>query len=293
LQTLKLAGVNTIRIRLWKKPKDISSSYAEVKAFAKEVKAKGMMVWICMHYSDTWADPGAQEVPSEWMSGGLSFSRLMDSVSGYTKQVALDIQPDYIQIGNEINNGFLLPFGSKQSPQFEQLLKTGIEAVRLVSPKTKILIHFAGYQNSIPFFTDISSLDYDIIGLSYYPTWHGRNLETLSSEMNLLHAATNKPIIIAETSYPFTLGWNDWTNNIIGDTSQILSNYPPTSLGQKEYLQRIKEISSSPIWGGGFCYWGGEWISYKGSTSKEGSSYENQALWDFNAKALPALEVFK
>jgi arabinogalactan endo-1,4-beta-galactosidase len=79
----------------------------------------------------------------------------------------------------------------------------------------------------------------------------------------------------------------------LGDSNQLLPNYPSTSLGQKEFLNKIRQVTSNATNGQGFCYWGGEWISFKGSTSKEGSPYENQALWDFEAKALPALSVFQ
>jgi arabinogalactan endo-1,4-beta-galactosidase len=50
----------------------------------------------------------------------------------------------------------------------------------------------------------------------------------------------NKKVIIAETSYPFTLVYNDFTNNVLGLNSQIISNYPASLNGQKDYLIALK-----------------------------------------------------
>lgn len=99
-------------------------------------------------------------------------------------------------------------------------------------------------------------------------------------------------MLIAETSYPFTLGWNDWTNNIIGLTNQLHPNYPATPEGQRDFLQKIKTTVQNTPSGLGFCYWGTEWIAFRGSQATNGSSYENQALWDFNNKLVPAASVF-
>ena len=97
---------------------------------------------------------------------------------------------------------------------------------------------------------------------------------------------------VAETAYPFTLDWNDYTHNVIGAQSQLIGEYPATIDGQKNYLLKIREIAVEAPNCLGFCYWGGEWISYKGDTATNGSSWENQAFWDFNNKALPVLEAY-
>ena len=87
----------------------------------------------------------------------------------------------------------------------------------------------------------IKTIDYDIIGLSFYPLWHGKSLNGLKSTMHNLSLVHDKEIIIAETAYPFTLDWNDWTNNIVGLESQlILPDYPATSTGQKDFINAIK-----------------------------------------------------
>lgn len=292
LLTLKNAGVNTIRLRIWNNPTNTHSSLNEVKTFAAEVKKLGMKVWLTLHYSDTWADPGAQTKPANWSN--LSFIQLNDSVYFFTKNIVEEINPDYIQIGNEINNGFLWPEGStKNMNQMIALLKSGVKAVRETNSNSKIIIHHAGCNNTEWFFNQIKLVDYDIIGISYYPMWHGKSLDTLQMQLNSLNTNFNKPILIAETSYPFTFGYNDWTNNIIGDSSQILPQYSATDQGQKNYVQSIFNISKNTVNGLGFCYWGAEYVSFKGNQANNGSSYENQAFWNFNNKALPVLEVFK
>ncbi|MDX2301382.1 MAG: glycosyl hydrolase 53 family protein [Microscillaceae bacterium] len=292
LMTLKKSGVNVIRLRLWKNPESSNSDFATVKALAQEIKSLGMQVLLSVHYSDSWADPAKQTKPAAWQN--ISFDQLLDSVYQYTQKIMAEITPEYIQIGNEINGGFLWPDGSISNfSQFKQLLNQGIKAVKESNTSTKIIIHYAGYENADPFFSKISSLDFDIIGISYYPRWHGKDLQALEVNLKFISERHDKPILIAETSYPFTLNWNDWTNNIIGETNQILNEFEASPEGQKAFLNKIKEISLDVPECVGFCYWGGEWVSYKGTTSTEGSTWENQAFWNFENKSLPVLEAYQ
>lgn len=292
LLTLKNSGVNVIRLRLWKNPTEINSNFSSVKNLAKEIQNLGMKVLLSVHYSDTWADPGKQTKPVQWQ--GIPFNQLKDSVYLYTKKIVSQINPEYIQLGNEINPGFMWPEGHiSKLAQFKELLQKGTSAVRETNSRTKIIIHYAGFENANQFYTSISNVDYDIIGLSYYPMWHGKNLETLKQNLITISNTHNKPIFIAETSYPFTLGWNDYTNNVIGLESQILPQFSATPKGQKDFLTAIKEIINDVPKGIGFCYWGGEWVSFKGNTASNGSSWENQAFWDFENKSLPVLDCFK
>ena len=112
--------------------------------------------------------------------------------------------------------------------------------------------------------------------------------------MEQLSKNHNKMILIAETAYPFTLEWNDWTTNIVGSAEQlILPEFPATNEGQEKFVSKIKQLTNELEKGIGFCYWGAELISWKGNESTEGSPWENQALFDFNNKALPVLRAFK
>ena len=293
LTTLKNNGVNTIRLRIWHNPSTNHSSFQEVKTFAERIKSKGLKVWLSVHYSDTWADPGNQVTPAAWQ--GESFNSIKDNLYDYTNNVMLEIQPDFIQIGNEINSGFLFPYGNinNNETQFIDLLSTGIQAVRDNSNTTKIIMHYAGLEGSNWFFNKLNTLDYDIIGLSYYPIWHGKNLNELQSTITSLGTTYNKQVIIAETAYPFTLQWNDFTNNIVGLEEQlILPDYPATPQGQRDYLAKIKEIIVATNNGIGFCYWEAGYVAFQGSNATNGSPWENQAVYDFDNKALPILNEF-
>ncbi len=294
LEILKESGVNTIRLKLWVNPANKHSGFNEVKQFSQTLKANGFKSWLTLHYSDTWADPGRQETPSSWRN--LDFSTLKDSLRLYTKKVVQDIKPDYIQIGNEINSGLLHPYGdiSTNASNFISLIEAGCSAVRENSENCKIILHFAGIENSDWFLNQVSTVDYDILGLSYYPIWHGKSITSLNNTMKNLSNLHNKQILIAETAYPFTLQWKDLTNNILGLEEQlILPEYPASAEGQRKFIKDIKSIIQELDKGIGFCYWGAELIAWKGDEATDGSPWENQALFDFNNKALPVLNEFK
>lgn len=292
LITLKNAGCNTIRIRLWKNPVATASSFNEVKLFAQRIRQAGLKVWLTVHYSDTWADPGHQAKPQEWTS--LSFIDLKQAAVSYTQTILSEINPDIIQIGNETNDGFLYPDGqlSLNQPQYLSVVQAISTAVRTQSPNTKIMLHYAGLSGADYFFNKVSGIDYDYIGISYYPIWHGKDLNIVQQTLTSLSQTYNKEIVIAETAYPFTLGWNDWTNNNVGLSSQLVTGYPATPQGQKDFVLQIKNIVKQISKGKGFCYWGAEWISYRGAQATDGSTWENQALWDFSNNALPVLDAF-
>ena len=289
LALIKSKGINTVRLRVWVNPVSQHSGLEEVKQFSQTLKAQGFKIWLSLHYSDTWADPGQQQTPAAWQ--GLSLAILKDSLYNYTQQIVTQIQPEYIQIGNEINPGFLHPQGNINNfANFYGLLETGIAAVRDHAPQTKIILHYAGIENATWFFNGLQALNYDIIGLSYYPLWHGKSLPEVKSKLAALSTAHNKPILIAETAYPFTLAWNDWTNNVVGlDTQLILPDYPATPIGQRDFVARLRSMIEETPQGLGICYWGGEWIAWRGNQATNGSSWENQALFDFQNRALPAL----
>lgn len=290
--TLKNAGCNAIRMRLWQNPSNAHSGMAEVKAFALRVKAAGLKVWLTVHYSDTWADPANQTKPVAWQS--MSYTDLKTAVSDYTNLVMTEINPDIFQIGNETNDGMLWPEGrlSANENQYLELVSNASAAIRSKSATTKIMLHHAGTSDADWYYSKVANIDYDYIGLSYYPIWHGTDLVALQNTMNTLGQLYDKKVIIAETAYPFTFGYNDYTNNIIGLSNQILPAYPATELGQKSFLSTIKNTVNQSTHGIGFCYWGSEWVAFRGPTSTNGSPWENQSLWDFNNNSLPVLEVF-
>ncbi|GLB52569.1 hypothetical protein NBRC110019_16090 [Neptunitalea chrysea] len=293
LTILKDNGVNTIRLRLWVNPANGHCGFDEVKQFAQTLRTYNFKIWLTVHYSDTWADPSQQVIPAAWENDTMA--ELLTHVQDYTSSIINQIDPDYIQVGNEINSGFMHPMGniSSNTDQFITLLTTATSTVRTLAPDTKIILHYAGLEGADWFFNQVTDIDYDFIGLSYYPIWHGTSLTNVESTITQLGTTYNKKVLIAETAYPFTLGWNDWTNNIVGQDDQlILPDYPASPEGQKNFITAIKTILTNNENGQGFCYWGAELVAWKGIEATDGSSWENQAIFNFDNEALPVISSF-
>ena len=302
VQIFKDKGINTVRLRLWHTPVDAHSSLQEVIDFAKILNATGLNIWLDIHYSDTWADPGNQSLPAAWKNASLT--DLKDSVYQYTSSTIqtfnkAGITLKIVQIGNETNSGFLWGLGKvggifdSNWSNYALLVKQGIQAVKDKSSSTKTLIHFAGYNGADWFYSNLAAqnVSYDYIGLSYYPVWHGKSFDSLYTSLTNLITKYHKPVIIAETSYPFTLLWNDNTNNLVGSASQLIPAYDATPDGQNAYTKAMIDLMASlPNQQGlGICWWAPEWVSFKGPNATNGSTSENLTLFDFNNNSLPAL----
>ncbi len=303
LQIAKAKGINTIRLRIWNNPSTAHSSLEEIAAYAKQIKAAGLKFWLDFHYSDTWADPGSQTKPAAW--NGIGLTQLQDSVYAFTKNTILylaqqNTAPDYVETGNEINSGFLWNEGKILGAtdanwgNFISLLKQGIKATREAAPNAKIIIHIAGYDYAQQFFDNLESAgtDYDIIGLSYYPWWHGKDMNAMEQNIQTITTRFKKPVLIAETAYQFTFGYNDYTHNIAGSAEQTISTYPATPQGQAQFISAlvssVKKAVDKDYFG--VCYWAADWVAFKGPTATDGSPWENLALFDFENNALPALD---
>src|SRR5205823_4930327 len=209
-------GFNYIRLRIFNDPSR-DSGYSPKKGFcdlahtlemAKRIKAHKLKFLLDFHYSDYWADPGKQFKPLTWR--GKDFRQLKDSVYYFTKRViqALKQQgttPDMVQVGNEINHGMIWPEGSIGNlDSLAELIYAGIEGVKSVSPATSIMLHIAlGGQNAESrFFIDnmiARGVPFDVIGLSYYPRWHGTT-EDLRNNLNDLASHYKKDVIVVEYS---------------------------------------------------------------------------------------------
>lgn len=289
LSVFKDVGGNTVRIRLWKDPQNKYSSLPEVIALAQRVREAGLFVWLDIHYSDWWADPGHQTKPAAWV--GISFQELVDSVAQYTNLVVTKVDPDIVQIGNETNSGFLWPEGhTNNAKQFQEFMRVGLTAAKVAKPKVLTMIHYAGVNGAFSYFEKLDTLDFDLIGISYYPKWHTNDLNELANELDVLGNSFGRKVVLAELAYPFTLGWNDWTNNIIGSKDDLLNEFPPTAEGQAAFLGRMNHLIKNTTNGFGVCYWSPDWVAYKGPTATDGSPWENQALFNFNNVALPGLD---
>ena len=315
LQWVKDNGVNLIRVRLFHTPDPSNlihsaSSLEEVIILCKKIKATGNNIFLDIHYSDKWADPGQQTVPAAWE--GLSNEILQDSVYNYTKYVLSsmknqDVLPEIVQIGNETNSGFLWDQGKlwigddDNWPAYTILVKSAMDAVAEVETENsvdiKTMIHVAGAKNADYFFQKLEEyqVSWDIIGLSHYHNWHTQDLDALQQGLNELAAKYKKPIMIVETRYPFTLGWNDWTHNSVGIEDQLIQGFPATPEGQKAYFDNfVKILKNVPNKNGvGFIWWAPDMVAFDGPESTNGSSMENLSTWDFENRALPVFEVFK
>ncbi len=216
LEILKDHGFNYVRLRIFNDPAQ-DSGYSpnkgfcdlqHTKAMAKRVKDAGMKFLLDFHYSDYWADPGHQNKPAAWK--GLSFPELKKALYDYTFMVMTELKqqgtlPDMVQVGNEINHGMVWPEGDiKSIDSLAQLIQAGTAAVKAVAPATIIMLHVAlgGQNDETVFFFDNMlkrNLSFDVIGLSYYPKWHGTP-EDLRDNMYDLIRRYDKDIIVVEYS---------------------------------------------------------------------------------------------
>lgn len=207
--------INSVRIRVWVNPNmnDYASGYmnAEKAAeLAQRAKKLGMSVMLTLHYSDSWADPGQQNKPYVWRN--FNFTQLMDAVWSHTVYVmntmkSKGVTPDWVQIGNETNNGMLWEDGkaSLNMKNYAWLVNTGNNAVKSVSSSTKTIVHLANGDNGSVLNWNIGGLidngaKFDLIGFSLYPSpsdWQGKVDQTLINANNLI-AKYGKGIVISE-----------------------------------------------------------------------------------------------
>lgn len=339
-EILQIKGLNTVRLRLWVNPYDEegkpymggTNDLETTIELAKRAKAHGMQFMLDFHYSDFWADPKKQDKPKAWQS--YTGDRLEEEVYRYTREVLevcrlCDVMPDLVQIGNETTNGMLWPEGKTpnyvpEKQSFEEteaaewdksfdslaaLLKAGVRAAREAGPM-KIILHLdAGGQNVLyrTWFDEMSkrNVDYDIIGLSYYPIWHG-GLDDLQFNLEDISARFNKEVLVVETAYGHTTESLSGADIFTEEMSRI-AGYPPTVEGQGQFLQDLMEtVRKVPDGKGlGIVYWEPAWLPVEGTSwasragmkygndvSEMGNHWANQGLFDFEGKALASLDVF-
>lgn len=331
LDILKKYGCNSVRLRLWNDP------YAEDRTpygagtndleklitLSKRAKAHDMSILLDFHYSDFWADPGKQTVPKAWR--GLSVPELEKAVYDYTSEVLLRLHkegifPELVQVGNEITNGLLWPYGKK--PEFENIAKfvsAGVRAVRAADKNTQVMIHLDnGGFNSMyrEWFDEYTKRgeDFDIIGMSYYPFWHG-TLEELDFNMHDMAERYGKKICIAEVSMGFTMEdykeyekLSDAERKGMATKPELVEKlpYPMTKQGQADFMQDVMERVAGVKGGMGFYYWEPGWIpvpgcgwaedaalAYTGEKGPGGNEWANQALFDYDGNVLPALKTIR
>lgn len=329
LTILKNYDVNAVRIRLWNDPYSEegepygagTNDFNSVLELSGRAKEKGLDILLDYHYSDFWADPGKQFIPKAWR--GYSVDELEQAVYDYTRETLLKLEkegllPDMVQVGNELTNGLLWPYG--KTPNYDNIarfVKAGVRAVREVSDKIKVMIHLDNGGNNELYREWFDNFvkrggDFDIIGLSYYPFWHG-TFDMLENNMKDIAVRFGKELIIAEVSMGYTM--EDYASYEKLSPSERKGmatrpelaekiEYPMTKEGQTEFMKelfrRIERVPENK--GRGFFYWEPAWIPVPGSgwASESslkyiedkgpcGNEWANQALFDYEGNALPAL----
>jgi arabinogalactan endo-1,4-beta-galactosidase len=279
-------GYNWIRLRLFHTPDELPNDLEYTIELAQEAKEYGFKFLLDYHYADSWADPGKQPIPVAWE--GLSVDVLADSVYEYTKNTItafreVGVMPEMVQIGNETRNGMLWPTGKlpENWDNYAKLTKAGIDGVdtgRAQEARPIIMIHYdqgADKVGARDFYETFESynIPYDIIGLSYYPWWHGNLLEFRANLLSL-DRHFDKDIMLVETAY-------NWRPS---EYENARPPYPETPEGQVEFLESVNEamlsINSEKI--KGIMWW--EPAVMGGLRSR--------GFFDDDGNALPVINVF-
>jgi len=317
-QILKDYGFNIVRLRLYNDPgnPDYSPSnrlpagfqnLSDILELSRRASDKGIQILLTFHYSDYWTNGGIQNIPHQW-SSDTTLDQLKKSLYDYTYDVMTKLEeqgtvPEYVSLGNEIQGGILFPFGSySKFNQLCELLKEGYNAVKEVSPSTKVIIHLddAGNSGKYDWFfgqCETFGLQYDIIGASYYPFWTRKKVEQIKDWANTESAKFGKDILIMETGY----NWNPTLPN--GFTGQLSNNgpydniYPSSPEGQRDFLYEcfngLKTVNNGKVIGD--IYWDPIMIAVPGVGWELDAPnvVSNTTLFDFNGNALPALKAFQ
>ena len=310
---LQAVGANWVRLRIWTDPPAGYSTAQSALRLALRAQRAGMKVLLDFHYSDFWADPGKQPVPAAWQDQDLP--TLARTVRRYTRDVLADFsragaRVDMVQVGNEVTAGMLWPLGQiYRSAEadwegFTTLLKAGIAGVRDArrhGQRPRVMVHVdrGGDNGGARWFYDHvreHDVDFDVIGLSYYPIWHG-SLDDLRGNLDDLAGRYGKDLVVVETAYPWTLENGDDLENLITDLSQVpdAEEFPPTPAGQQAYFEGLRQVLLDVPDGRGlgFFAWEPEWVPGVGWTPGEGNPNDNMTMFDWQGRALPSLRAFR
>ena len=333
LDIMKRYDVDTIRLRIWNDPwSENGESYgagendvATTLAIAKRVTDAGLGVLLNFHYSDFWADPGKQFKPKAWVDYGAE--ELERAVYDFTLKtmetfLAEKVNVTMVQVGNELSNGLLWPEG--KVPNYDNIAKfvnAGIRAVRKANAEIPVMIHLdnggnnALYREWFDHFMKRGD-DFEIIGLSYYPFWHG-TMDMLTANMNDIAKRYGKDLIVAEVSMGHTMESYQKYEQLSDEERKGYATrpalvekieYPMTVQGQcdfmEDFMNRVKNVADGK--GKGFFWWEPAWIPVKGSgwatpaslkymndSGPCGNEWANQALFDYEGNALPIWELIR
>ena len=280
---LRAHGAGVFRLRLFVNPNDSDvqvNDLAYTVRMAHRIKAAGARLLLDLHYSDTWADPGHQTTPAAWAS--LGFDSLEAQVQRYTTDAVTQLKqagalPDIVQVGNEIDSGMLWPLGqlyvtgadtAQEWIRFTGLLKAGIRGVRAAlgpGDSVRIMLHYSqgGDTGGTQWFFDHMAaygVSYDLIGVSYYPWWHG-TLAGLQANLTATALRYSRDVIVVEMSYPWRAGgWESMATNLAAMT------WPVSPQGQAQFLVDVlNAVAAVPNGhGAGVVWWYPEAIQVPG-----------------------------
>ena len=314
LNYFKAQGWNAMRVRLFVDPSKASAAHKGegvcqdlefVKALGKQIKDAGLAFMLDFHYSDTWTDPGKHSTPSAWTS--TNPDELATTLYNYTKDclnelVAAGATPDFVQPGNEITYGMLWPTGhcypdggnhsGGTFANFAKYLTAGIQAIREVCPGAKVVIQteMSKASNVINFYNTLKKYtnDYDIIGISYYPYYHG-DLATLNQTLYTLESTyPDKRIQIVETGY-YHIYYPD-------DAKYTFSQWPVTDAGQLQFTKDLIAMLNNHAKVDGLYWWFPEAneCGLNWNTKRVTDNWYNAGLFDNQSgKAMQALYELK
>ena len=317
---LQKCGTNMIRLRIWQDPYDEygkpygggMNDLQTTIELAKRTLNSGMSYMLDFHYSDFWADPAKQMKPKAWenLDGkNLETAVYLHTVNTLKALKNVGLIPEMIQIGNEITNGLLWPDGHIDNTEtMVMLLKAGVRGAREQCPKAKIVLHLDFGTNNEQYrqwFDKIQpfDIDYDVIGMSYYPHWNG-SLQLLLDNMNDVSSRYDKDIIVAETSIGYTTDTLGCTGIVFLEEQEKATGYPATMEGQERFLKdlfaTVRSVNNNR--GIGVFYWEPAWLpipdckwanqngcDYMQDKVEAGNSMANQALFDSKGNANRAL----
>jgi arabinogalactan endo-1,4-beta-galactosidase len=303
------AGANFIRLRLWVNPSIASGDEASALTLAKRARNSGLKILLDLHYSDHWADSSNQDTPAAWQ--GQSLSELLTTVREYTRRAVASFAHqgtpvDMVQIGNEVGNGMLWPVGQiyQQTGEdwkgFLQLLAAGLKGAHDGNPRghrLRTTVHIAEGADNVfcRYFLDhviAGGVRFDIIGVSYYPFWNGAMAE-LKSNLDDLAVRYDKPMIVAETAYPWTLDRLDRSAKVSSEAQlPDRDELQPTPEGQRRYFVKLRQVLQAipGSRGLGFLDWEPEWIPGVPLQPNGGHPFSNVTMFDFDGDALPSIK---
>jgi arabinogalactan endo-1,4-beta-galactosidase len=303
---LRQSGVKVGRIRVFVNPESKNGSLKRAIALAKRLKANKLEVCIDLHFSDTWADPGNQTMPAGWSD---EIDKLEKEVFEYTHKTLQaftlsGIAPHWVQIGNEVAGGFLWPVGritssdTTQWQNFTRLQNAGVRAIRAVVPKSLAITHLecGGDHQRVRWWLSNAQthglVNYDVLGLSYYSQWSGP-LSELGKTLNVVTSEFKKPVLIAETAYPWVS--QQFGNDVLDTNKALLDGHPLTANGQRKFVLSLEEILRQQPENRGLGLWWWEPMAMQVLDSSGAIIWNggmaNSALVDRRGRALPALRA--